>query len=378
MPWSTTSAAWGHAAGARAAVGSSRNRQEWKLAIRPSRIDLLLRALLAHLASRGGKWRKPSRKGPAAWRRCGRTALEAVDGEFGSGIGDSHYSHYSAWTGSVTTRSAASGTPPAMFRLMTSRPVSRTSRTASTISPPMSDPARHQRTSARQPGDCSDCFGQSLLAHQRDGVDGDVLAADIMAVRFRDGADGDLAHLCSAAHDDDSFGGTPLAISMSCTIGMAPANASSSSGVVGSANVEIDAALMGTAVEDLDRRDIPLMPRDDTRQLMQIPGPVAMVATSTNDSPAIGPTGVSGLWCADDPQPQARRGQRVPRVRRRRMRSSESPRAAVRVPILDQRNCRQGADHEADAMKKSGPPAAPPQSGPPWRTSESRQRAADL
>ena len=46
-----------------------------------------------------------------------------------------------ACTGSVTTRSAASGTLPAMFRLTTSRPCARTSRTAFSMSPPINAPA---------------------------------------------------------------------------------------------------------------------------------------------------------------------------------------------------------------------------------------------
>src|SRR6266508_140343 len=46
-----------------------------------------------------------------------------------------------ACTGSVTTRSACSGTEPAMFREMTRMPRARTSSTASVTSPPISAPA---------------------------------------------------------------------------------------------------------------------------------------------------------------------------------------------------------------------------------------------
>src|SRR5258705_4180721 len=46
-----------------------------------------------------------------------------------------------AWTGSDTTRSAASGTEPAMLSAVTGIPTARISRTALLISPPMSDPA---------------------------------------------------------------------------------------------------------------------------------------------------------------------------------------------------------------------------------------------
>ena len=54
-----------------------------------------------------------------------------------------------ACTGSLTTRSAASGTLPAMLRLITSMPRARTSRTAVSIAPPISEPAS---TSARARG----------------------------------------------------------------------------------------------------------------------------------------------------------------------------------------------------------------------------------
>src|SRR6266542_403731 len=66
-----------------------------------------------------------------------------------------------AWTGSVTTRSAARGTDPAMFRLITRMPFARTSSTAALISPPMSAPAstsataRGSRATARTASDRS-------------------------------------------------------------------------------------------------------------------------------------------------------------------------------------------------------------------------------
>src|SRR5438093_1867806 len=54
-----------------------------------------------------------------------------------------------AWIGSDTTRSAASGTLPAMFREITMSPFARTSSTALVMSPPMSEPAS---TSSRTRG----------------------------------------------------------------------------------------------------------------------------------------------------------------------------------------------------------------------------------
>ena len=70
-------------------------------------------------------------------------ALQPFQGEFGR-IGDRHHRHHARLTGSLTTRSAASGTLPAMFRLITSKPSWRTSRTA------CFDFAAHQRSGQHQ------------------------------------------------------------------------------------------------------------------------------------------------------------------------------------------------------------------------------------
>ena len=45
-------------------------------------------------------------------------------------------------------------------------------------------PGQHQGACARQAGHGANGVGQSLLAHQRYGVDGDVFAANVMAVGF--------------------------------------------------------------------------------------------------------------------------------------------------------------------------------------------------
>ena len=69
---------------------------------------------------------------------------------------------------------------------------------------------QHERAGARQAGHGAHGFGQRLLADQRDGVDRDVLAADVVAVGLGDRADRHLADLRAAAHDDDPLAVDPL------------------------------------------------------------------------------------------------------------------------------------------------------------------------
>src|SRR6185369_3386864 len=71
--------------------------------------------------------------------------------------------------------------------------------------------ATHQRAGQNQglhtgkAGHGAHRVGQRLLADEWNCVDGDVLAADVVAVGFGDGADGDLSNLRPAAHDDDAL-----------------------------------------------------------------------------------------------------------------------------------------------------------------------------
>ena len=110
-----------------------------------------------------------------------------------------------ACSGSVTTRSAASGTLPAMFKLITMTPWRFSSATASVIAPPISAPAR---TSTRARGSRATArhgVGQRLLADERNRVDGDALAPDVVAVRLADRADRHLSHLRAPANDDHAL-----------------------------------------------------------------------------------------------------------------------------------------------------------------------------
>ena len=110
-----------------------------------------------------------------------------------------------ACTGSVTTRSAASGTLPAMLRLITRSPCCADLADGLLNLSAHQRPREHQRSGSRQAGHGADSFGDRLLAHQRNGIDGDVLASDVMAVGFRDGAGGHLPDLRAAADDDDAL-----------------------------------------------------------------------------------------------------------------------------------------------------------------------------
>ncbi len=104
-----------------------------------------------------------------------------------------------ASTGSLTTTSAASGTEPAMFVHRTMIPASLISRTAVLMSPPISAPASTSDRPHR--------LGQLLLPHQRNRVDRDALASDVVPVRLGDRALRHHPYLRAAADDDH-----PLAV----------------------------------------------------------------------------------------------------------------------------------------------------------------------
>ena len=180
-----------------------------------------------------------------------------------------------ACTGSVTTRSAASGTLPAMFRLMTIRPWARTSRTR------LLDVAAHQRArqdecaGARQSCDGAHGFRERLFADQRNRVHRDLLAADVVTIGFRDGADRHLSDLRAASDDDDSLAVDPLErrrdlqapddrqraelVEHRCRFGRRQ-------------DLEVGAAQIAEVAEDLDRRDVTPMAGDDPGELMQDAG----------------------------------------------------------------------------------------------------------
>ena len=92
-----------------------------------------------------------------------------------------------------------------MFSEMTIRPFARTSSTAFEMSPPMIEPAR---TSSRTRGSrttARTALGELLLADERNRVDRDPLAADVVTVGLGDRAERDLPDLRAAAHDDDAL-----------------------------------------------------------------------------------------------------------------------------------------------------------------------------
>ena len=114
-----------------------------------------------------------------------------------------------AWTGSDTTRSTTSGTLPAMFSEITTQPLR-----AHFFDGPRDVAAHdrsgeHQQTHARQADHRADGAGERFLADERNGVDRDALAADVVAIGFRDRAERHLTDLRAAAHDDD-----PLAVNL--------------------------------------------------------------------------------------------------------------------------------------------------------------------
>ena len=110
-----------------------------------------------------------------------------------------------ACTGSETTRSACVGHAAGHVQRDHEQALS------SDFGDRVRDLAAHQRAGqheqphARQPDDRADGAGERVFADERDRVDRDVLAADVVAIGFGDRADRHLADLRAAAHDDDAL-----------------------------------------------------------------------------------------------------------------------------------------------------------------------------
>ena len=110
-----------------------------------------------------------------------------------------------ACSGSVTTRSAASGTLPAMFKLITMTPLASAARDGVGDRAAHQRAGQHQHPRARQPRDGAHGVGQRLLADERNRVHRDALAADVVPIRLADRADRHLADLRAAADDDHAL-----------------------------------------------------------------------------------------------------------------------------------------------------------------------------
>ncbi len=110
-----------------------------------------------------------------------------------------------AWTGSETTRSTTSGTLPAMFSEMTRSPCGADFLDRSRNLAAHDRPGEHEQSHARQADDRADRAGERFLADERNRVDRDPLAADVVPIGLRDRAERHLADLRPAAHDDDAL-----------------------------------------------------------------------------------------------------------------------------------------------------------------------------
>src|SRR5208283_5536819 len=141
------------------------------------------------------------------------------------------------------------------------------------------DVAAHQRTGqdqgagAGQAGDGADGVGQGLLTYKGDGIDGDVLAADVVAVGFADSAERDLTDLGAAADDDDAlavdlvqalFGGGGVDDVEGVEVG------EERGGVAGEFDFKVRAGEGGVArFERLDREDVAGMGGDGGGEVAQ-------------------------------------------------------------------------------------------------------------
>ena len=140
----------------------------------------------------------------------------------------------------------------------------------------------HQRRRARQPRHRAHRVGERLFADQRNGVDRDPLAADVVAVGFGDGAERDLADLRAAAHDDDALAvdGAQRGDALEVAHHRQRAQLIEHGGrIVRRLDLEVD-TVPALACVDVDGRDVTPVPRDDAGQLMQDAG-AEPVCTST-------------------------------------------------------------------------------------------------
>ncbi len=133
----------------------------------------------------------------------------------------------------------------------------------------------HERTGSGQPRNGADGVGDGLLSYQWDGVDRDMLAADIVAVGFGYGADRDLAHLGAATDDDDSFPEDLLKCLDDADIADDRRRQEVGTKAIGIArhiDFEVDAGFRGPLLDDLDIGDVAVMTRDNAGQLVQDSG----------------------------------------------------------------------------------------------------------
>ncbi len=112
-----------------------------------------------------------------------------------------------AWTGSLTTRSAASGTLPGHVQRDHIQALLPDVLDRLRDLPSHQRSRQHEQPHARQADDRADGGGQLHLADERDRVDRDPLTADVVTVCLRDGPHRHLTDLCPASHHDD-----PLAV----------------------------------------------------------------------------------------------------------------------------------------------------------------------
>ena len=237
-----------------------------------------------------------------------------------------------AWTGSETTRSTWSVIEPTMLSAMIGMP------DGAQLVGRHADVAAHDRAgqdqepSARQVGDGPDGRRDVLLADERDGVDADPLAAQVVPVGLADRAERDLGDLRAAADDDD-----PLA-----------EHAIERPGQVDRADVvdrleRRDEAVLGDALDlelDLGERRVALDPADrgqrpdPTRRCAATRSATAVMAsarsTTSNRIAAVGLGASRRAASASEPRPAAPGPEVVDRerVRLHRRRSGRAPRTA--------------------------------------------------
>lgn len=130
--------------------------------------------------------------------------MKATDGEFG-GIGDGHDGHDTCLDGVGDDEIAGIGYAAGHVEADDEKAF------GADLFDGDFDIAAHQGTGQDQDANAGQAIasangsGQGLFADKRDGVDRDMFAADVVAVRFGDGSESYLADLSTAAHNDDPF-----------------------------------------------------------------------------------------------------------------------------------------------------------------------------
>src|ERR1035441_430282 len=198
-------------------------------------------------------------------------AFEALEGEFG-GVGDGHHGHDAGLHGVGDHQVGGVGNTAGHVQADDQKALAADFADGHFDFSAHQRSGQHQRFGAWQPGHGADGIGQFLFAHQRDGVHRNVFAADVVAVGFGDGADGYLAHLRAATHDDDALavdGLESLDDLDAAHDGKGPQALDQRAGVSRQNDFEVGASFFSPGGQNIDGSNIALVPGNHAGHLVQ-------------------------------------------------------------------------------------------------------------